>query len=107
MTPRSTYALCVTLVLAAAACDRDAGTESPTGSEAATAPAEPKAMSVAEVAAALAAKKVTPVDANGDDVRSAQGTLPGARLLSSPHDFAKDLPTDKAAPLVFYCYNSW
>ena len=45
-------------------------------------------------------------DANDPEFRAKNGVIPGAKLLSSAHDFdLKVLPADKATPLVFYCSN--
>jgi hypothetical protein len=48
------------------------------------------------------------LDANRDGFRKENGTLPGARLLSSyrEYDVARELPADRATPLVFYCSSS-
>jgi hypothetical protein len=48
------------------------------------------------------------VDANREAFRKENGTLPGARLLSSSkqYDVAKELPSDLGTPLVFYCTSS-
>ena len=92
-------------------CERDAGPVEPAASSDASATTatadEPKVASVAEVAALVTGKKVTPVDANGPEVREKQGVVPGAILLSKPPHIGQDLPADKAEPLVFYCYNKW
>ena len=56
-----------------------------------------------EVKAALADKKVTPVDANGPETRAAFGTLPGALLLGDAGVTAELLGADKSRALVFYC----
>jgi hypothetical protein len=58
---------------------------------------------------ALQADTAHPVhvyDANNDEFRANEGTVPGAVLLSG-HDFdlAATLPPDKSAPVVFYCSN--
>jgi rhodanese-related sulfurtransferase len=44
-------------------------------------------------------------DANSNEFRAKNGTIPGAILLtsSSSYDVAKELPADKNASLVFYC----
>lgn len=61
-------------------------------------------MSVDEVAAALEAKTVTPVDCNADKTRKKHGILPGAILIDDEETFtASALPADKATRLVFYC----
>ena len=51
--------------------------------------------------------KVYIYDANPPDVRSSDGTIPGAKLLASSDDYdvANTLPADKQAKLVFYCHN--
>jgi rhodanese-related sulfurtransferase len=48
--------------------------------------------------------KTVVFDANGDSTREKYGVIPGARLLTSYASFAEsELPSDKAAELVFYC----
>ena len=44
-------------------------------------------------------------DANGWELRSRAGVIPGAHLLTSDdkYDVAKELPAEKSAKLVFYC----
>ena len=46
-------------------------------------------------------------DANFPDTRERLGVVDGAHLLSSYDNYkvAKELPADKNAPLVFYCYD--
>jgi rhodanese-related sulfurtransferase len=65
--------------------------------------AEPAVSTPDEVKAALADKKVTPVDANGPETREAFGTLPGALLLGEAGVTAELLGEDKSRALVFYC----
>lgn len=65
--------------------------------------AEPAVSTPDEVKAALAEKKVTPVDANGAETRAKFGTLPGALLLGDAGVTTDLLGTDKARALVFYC----
>ncbi len=65
--------------------------------------AEPAVSTPDEVKAALADKKVTPVDANGPETRAAFGTLPGALLLGDAGVTADLLGADKSRALVFYC----
>jgi rhodanese-related sulfurtransferase len=65
--------------------------------------AEPAVSTPDEVKAALADKKVTPVDANGPETRAAFGTLPGALLLGDAGVTAELLGADKSRALVFYC----
>ena len=50
-------------------------------------------------------RPVTVLDANGADFRAKEGTIPGARLLSSysKYEAAEELPPGKDARLVFYC----
>lgn len=67
---------------------------------------EPRKATVAEVALWTKEKQATPVDANGDSTRTAQGVIPGAVLLTSSSQYAvSELPKDKATRLVFYCAN--
>ena len=65
-------------------------------------------VSVQEAARLFAAGEAVPVDANHEAVRTDQGIVPGARLLSSSgtYDPASELPADHGTNLVFYCYNS-
>jgi rhodanese-related sulfurtransferase len=67
----------------------------------------PKKVSVTEVASwSKDKKKFTPVDANGKSTRESQGVIPGAVLLTSSTGYdLKELPSDKANKLVFYCAN--
>lgn len=69
--------------------------------------AEPRKVSVAEVASwTKEKKKFTPVDANGKSTRESQGVIPGAVLLTSSTGYdVKELPTAKENTLVFYCAN--
>jgi rhodanese-related sulfurtransferase len=48
-------------------------------------------------------------DANGADTRAEYGVVPGAALLTSykAYDVGKELPTDKAKQIVFYCANTY
>lgn len=87
----------VTVPTAALACE---------GMEQHHAALEPKKVTVTEVATLTKAKKVTPVDANGQKTRSEKGVIPGALLLTSSGSYdVKELPADKASKLVFYCAN--
>ena len=71
---------------------------------AAQANAQPKIVSVQAVADWLRHKTATVLDANGKDVRESMGTVPGAVLLSSSHDYSvNELPAAKGTKLVFYC----
>ena len=65
-----------------------------------------KELSLAEAVAAHQAGAVF-VDANGQDFRKENGTVPGAILLASYRDYdAKSvLPANKDTQLVFYCSN--
>jgi rhodanese-related sulfurtransferase len=69
--------------------------------------AEPKKVTVAEVASwSKEKKKFVPVDANGKSTRESQGVIPGAVLLTSSTGYdVKELPANKADKLVFYCAN--
>lgn len=68
-------------------------------------------MSVKEVTVAQAAEHLrkgtaTLVDATDRDQRREFGVLPRAVLLSMYDQFdVKELPADKARPLIFYCVN--
>jgi hypothetical protein len=46
-------------------------------------------------------------DANPEGVRESEGMIPGARPLTSSdnYDIANELPSNRKAPLVFYCHN--
>jgi rhodanese-related sulfurtransferase len=47
------------------------------------------------------------VDVNDDETRITKGMVPGAIKLSSYDKYAMiELPADKNATLVFYCYNT-
>jgi rhodanese-related sulfurtransferase len=47
------------------------------------------------------------IDVNDDETRATKGIVPGAIKLSSYDKFSmNELPADKNATLVFYCYNS-
>lgn len=52
--------------------------------------------------------KVAVFDANTPKVRTQNGIIPGALLLTKASDYnvEKTLPADHAAPLVFYCVNT-
>lgn len=72
----------------------------------ATAPAVPE-VSVDELDTMLASNAAQAVDANGEATRKKLGIIPGAVLLSDYETFLpKELPPDKAKPLVFYCANT-
>jgi rhodanese-related sulfurtransferase len=65
-------------------------------------------VTVTQVADLQKEKKVTVLDANGEDFRKQNGIIPGAVLLTSfnKYDPAKELPAGKDAKLVFYCANT-
>lgn len=68
-----------------------------------------KLIHVNELAQALESKQAPVVcDANSRSTREKDGVIPGARLLNSSakFDVAKELPSDKKTPLVFYCANT-
>lgn len=51
--------------------------------------------------------KVAIVDVNDEETRTTKGMVPGAIKLSSYDKYAmSELPADKNAALVFYCYNT-
>ena len=61
---------------------------------------------VEEVAAWLQAGQATVFDANSEDFRKRNGTVPGAVLLASYREYdASVLGQDKGRQLVFYCTN--
>ena len=93
-----TLLLTAALALASIACTE---TASPPAAEVAHALPE---ISIADVAAGLAARTLTVVDCNGAGTRKKHGILPGAILLDDEETFtASALPADKATKLVFYC----
>ena len=59
-------------------------------------------VSLAELKAAMAAKKVALVDVNGDDSYR-EGHIPGAVLFEGKEKLAKQLPADKGTLVVAYC----
>ena len=59
-------------------------------------------ISIADLKAAIAAKKVTLVDVNGDDSYK-EGHIPGAILFDGKDKLAKALPADKSSLVVAYC----
>ncbi|HTY57045.1 MAG TPA: rhodanese-like domain-containing protein [Candidatus Binataceae bacterium] len=67
-----------------------------------------KIIHVADLSALMAQGHVMIFDANPPDVRTDEGIIPGAHLLSSSghYDIATTLPANKATPLVFYCHNT-
>jgi rhodanese-related sulfurtransferase len=68
--------------------------------------ATPKQVTVGEVAQLTKGKTVLAVDANDASTRKAEGVIPGAILLTSSSQYdVKELPSDKATKLVFYCAN--
>ncbi len=92
-------AVAVLAPTAAFACDGAAKTTS-------ASVAEPKAVTVTELAGWNKEKKATAVDANNDETRATEGVIPGAVTLTSVAKYdMKELPTDKSGKLVFYCYN--
>ncbi|HVV85049.1 MAG TPA: rhodanese-like domain-containing protein [Kofleriaceae bacterium] len=63
-------------------------------------------VSIDDLAARLDHATAQPVDANGPQLRQDVGIIPGAVLLSDYEAYSlKELPADKATPLVFYCAN--
>jgi len=57
---------------------------------------------LADLKAAMAAKKVALVDVNGDDSFK-EGHIPGAVAFEGKEKLAKQLPADKGALVVAYC----
>jgi rhodanese-related sulfurtransferase len=57
---------------------------------------------LAELKAAMAAKKVALVDVNGDDSYK-EGHIPGAVAFEGKEKLAKQLPADKSTLVVAYC----
>ena len=95
--------LAIFLGLSLGACNKTEGTPAQATD---TAKAAIKTLSVAELEALLeAANKPAVYDANSAETRAEYGVIPGAKLLSSSRDFdvSRELPSNKEAPLVFYC----
>jgi rhodanese-related sulfurtransferase len=64
-------------------------------------------VSVAAVQQFVTSKSATIIDVNDEETRTTKGIVPGATKLSSYDKFAMtELPADKNATLVFYCYNT-
>ena len=83
-------------LLALGACRRGSGVEIPE-------------VDVPTAARMFASEGAVPVDANSEGTRESYGVIPGATVLSSSsrYDVAKELPADRATPLVFYCANDY
>jgi hypothetical protein len=65
-----------------------------------------KEVSVSDAANAFNVGGTVFVDANDDDFRKSNGTIPGSILLAdSSYEPNEVLPANKSAPLVFYCSN--
>jgi len=92
--------LCTLVACAFAGCNRS----EPAASGLSTTPAPIAEVSVEQASALLAAGAIA-IDANGEDTRREQGTVPNARLLSSSsqYDPARELPAARNTKLVFYC----
>ena len=91
----TTLAVALSLAVPAAALACDHGQQ---------ASVEPRKVTVTELANLTKEKKATPVDANGQETRAKNGVIPGAVLLTSSSQYdVKELPSDKAGKLVFYC----
>ena len=68
----------------------------------------PQIVDVAELGGALDRRACTVLDANTPAVRTRNGAIPGATLLTHYRDYElAELPADKARPLVFYCANEY
>ena len=95
------------LALLALGCNR-AATPSHGGSQATAQPAAERrvpGMTVDELAGMLDRREAVAVyDANGRE-RYERGHIPGARFVGHDEVTAAMLPQDRAARLVFYCYN--
>jgi rhodanese-related sulfurtransferase len=59
-----------------------------------------------QVAQAISEKNVYVFD-NTDSDSFKAGHVPGAKLLHPGQFSSKDLPTNKSATLIFYCYNKF
>lgn len=96
------------LALGAAACDSSSkSAPAPSAADRAAAKAKVGTMTVEQLAALLGEGKARPVDANRDTVRSREGVIPGATLLSNSEKYdVSELPADKQTTLVFYCANT-
>ncbi len=96
----------LSIALAAVAVTAAAGCDKKQDDRRATAKAPVSTVTVAELDGLLAAGACTPVDANGPTTRKNKGVIPGAIRLTDYETFAaRELPDDKARPLVFYCAN--
>jgi hypothetical protein len=63
-----------------------------------------KDATVAEVAEHVKNGTATICDANDDEYRKNAGVVPGAVLLTNFNSYdLKQLPPDKARPVIFYC----
>lgn len=66
-------------------------------------------VSVSAVQQFVSAKpaNVTIVDVNDEETRTEKSMVPGATKLSSYDKYAmSELPADKSATIIFYCYNT-
>jgi rhodanese-related sulfurtransferase len=69
-------------------------------------PAAAQEATVADVVRWTKANEAVPVDANEQQVRTNEGIITGAVLLTSSAQYAlSELPANKASRLVFYCAN--
>ncbi len=104
------FALCFALLTsvvpaAALACDGEAQNTQAWWSP--EQPAKlPQQATVDQVVRWARQKSVVTFDANTEQVRAAQGIIPGAVLLTSSTEYPlAQLPADKHAQLLFYCMN--
>jgi rhodanese-related sulfurtransferase len=96
---------------ALAACSKDASSSSGSSraSEAVTSDriVDVAAVTIDQLDTMLTTGGAQPIDANGNGTRKKLGVIPGAVLLSDSETYdIKELPADKAKPLVFYCANT-
>ena len=105
----------LTLLVWLAAC-KDSSPTAPSETapveQAAATPQEPSAKpNVAEISVEDADRALQSgalaVDANSEDTRKSNGTVPGAIILSSSSKYElSQLPEDKSKDLIFYCSNT-
>lgn len=93
--------LALGIPVALVACVRPGGESA----EVVAAPAQVKEVTVAELAAMLERGSAIAVDVNDDETRAQIGIIPSAIRPTNLRNVVAELPSDKDAALVFYCYN--
>lgn len=101
------FAIWATVALLATGCGEARNPESHRSADSVVAEAEAApTIEVGDLAAQLADRSCTVLDANTRPVRIRNGAIPGATLLSHYRDYSLgELPADKQRALVFYCAN--